>query len=251
MEDKTQKKLKGSKGGARTWTWTEEEGIIWGQTNDFVGGTKIAMFDMDGNLITTKRGKGFARSADDWKWFDPCVPAKMKEYVASGHIIVIATNQMGISKGKTRACDIKTKIAKLSSEWDCPVAAMMAKREDNHRKPGTGMWDFYRDNMNDGIDINLDESFYVGDAAGRQKTNGRTTKDHGYGDRCFAVNVGIDFYTPEMFFLNKKEVLPPLPETPFQAFGDNDTIFVGDEYEIDHNNKHGKQPFFLIYSNLV
>jgi bifunctional polynucleotide phosphatase/kinase len=196
----SKKKVKGGT-AKRTWTWNEEsDDIIWGQTDDFVGGEKVAMFDMDGNLITTKRGVGFARSADDWKWFDPCVPAKMKEYVASGHVIVIATNQMGISKGKTRPSDIKKKISTFSQEWDCPVAAMMACSDDQYRKPNTGMWDHYRDTMNDGIEISLADSFYVGDAAGRPKTASRK-KDHGYGDRGFALNVGISFYTPEMFFL--------------------------------------------------
>ena len=94
MEDKTTKKVKtaGDNNGERTWTWTDDGGVIWGMTNDFVGGSKVAMFDMDGNLITTKRGVGFPRGPKDWKWFDPCVPAKIKELVASGHVIVIATN---------------------------------------------------------------------------------------------------------------------------------------------------------------
>lgn len=177
------------------------------------------MFDMDGNLITTKRGTGFARDAQDWKFFDSRVPQKIKEYTKKGYVIVIATNQLGIAKGKAKPSDIKTKITNFTSSWGCPVAAMMACGDDIYRKPSTGMWDFYRDNLNDGITIDLSSSFYVGDAAGRSKGKGRKKNDHSNGDRAFAINVGIDFYTPEMFFLGQKEKLPPIPDTPFALFG--------------------------------
>jgi bifunctional polynucleotide phosphatase/kinase len=93
-------------------------------------------------------------------------------------------------------------MATFTKEWDCPVAALFATHEDHYRKPATGMWDYFSENLNDGIEISLTDSYYVGDAAGRDKGNGRTTKDHGYGDRGFAVNVGVAFFTPEMFFLN-------------------------------------------------
>jgi hypothetical protein len=50
---KADKKIKttGAVAGERTWTWNETEPtLVWGHTNDFVGGDRVAMFDMDGNL---------------------------------------------------------------------------------------------------------------------------------------------------------------------------------------------------------
>lgn len=58
------------------------------------------------------------------------------------------------------------------------------------------------------------QSFYVGDAAGREanwKPNGK--KDHSTADRKFAANIGITFYTPEEFFL--KEAKAPYNLGPF------------------------------------
>lgn len=129
------------------------------------------------------------------------------------------------------------------------MAALFATHEDQFRKPCTGMWDYFSENLNDGIPINKDSSYYVGDAAGRDKGNGRLTKDHGYGDRAFAINLGIAFFTPEMFFLNQKETLPPLPQTIVEIFGTEGSIFIGKEYHIDPNNKHGN--FVGIYSNNI
>ena len=66
---------------------------------------------------------------------------------------------------------------------------MVAFGKDEYRKPETGMWDFYTKNRN----VNYDESFYVGDAAGRKK-------DFSDSDLKFAENIGITFYTPEEYF---------------------------------------------------
>ena len=61
---------------------------------------------------------------------------------------------------------------------------------------------------NDGIEIDMKNSFYCGDAAGRIRT-GQTgkkpgKKDFSCSDRLFAKNVGVKFYVPEELFLNQK-----------------------------------------------
>lgn len=58
------------------------------------------------------------------------------------------------------------------------------------------MWEYFTNNLNDGIKVSLKDSFYCGDAAGRPKTALRP-KDFSDTDLKFALNVGIDFKTPE------------------------------------------------------
>lgn len=65
---------------------------------------------------------------------------------------------------------------------------------------------------NGGFDVDKTNSFYVGDAAGRQKdwAPGRK-KDHSKVDRLMAMNIGLQFQTPEEHFLGHKAVPYVLP----------------------------------------
>lgn len=47
---------------------------------------------------------------------------------------------------------------------------------------------------------------YVGDAAGRPKEGGRKRADFAASDWKFAMNLKVDFKTPEGYFLNSKAV---------------------------------------------
>lgn len=48
-----------------------------------------------------------------------------------------------------------------------------------------------------------EQSFYVGDAAGRP-AEGKRKKDHSSADRLLAMNLGLQFFTPEEHFLGLK-----------------------------------------------
>lgn len=170
---------------------------------------KIAGFDMDSTLINTKSGKTFAQNSSDWVWWDRTVPKKLKEAHEDGYKIVIFSNQAGISTGKVVPATLKGKFIQLFKSCKVPFQALCATASDGNRKPGTGMWKSFCKNYNDGVEPDKKSSFYVGDAAGRPKTKTRK-KDFSDSDRKFAINVGIDFHTPESYFLNKKEKLPPL-----------------------------------------
>ena len=58
---------------------------------------------------------------------------------------------------------------------------------------------------NSGEEINMEKSFYCGDAAGRrQNWIDKKKKDFSCSDRLFAMNLDLKFYTPEEFFLGHK-----------------------------------------------
>lgn len=183
---------------------------------------KIAIFDFDSTLITTKSGLKFPRDADDWKWWHASVPARLNELHGEGFAIVIVSNQGAVSlksDSKTAKADMKslsnfkTKVAKVLGVLDLPVSVYAAMEKDLFRKPRKGMWDqLLKDYSLEVQDVDPERSVFVGDAAGRaeDKTRGRK-KDHSSSDRDFASNIGIPFQTPEEFFL--KEDATPFTRT--------------------------------------
>lgn len=70
-------------------------------------------------------------------------------------------------------------------------------RKDEYRKPSAAIWKALETRFNSNTGICLDDSFYVGDAAGRPN-------DHSDDDRRFAANVGVRFMTEKQCFLGKK-----------------------------------------------
>lgn len=166
---------------------------------------KIAAYDMDGCLITTKSGKVFPTNKDDWKLAFGNVISSLKAKHNENYKIVIFTNQAGITNGKTKLPDIKTKIENIAKLLAVPLQAFMATGDSAFRKPMTGMWQALCDYNNDGIAIDIEQSFYVGDAAGRPENKAiKRKKDHSCVDRLLAINLGLPFFTPEEHFLKTK-----------------------------------------------
>ncbi|KAH0489873.1 hypothetical protein TgHK011_001365 [Trichoderma gracile] len=191
---------------------------------------KIAAFDLDSTLITTSSGKKHASSGADWKWWDSKVPGRLRElYEKEGYHVAILSNQAGLKlhfdakyKGpkaavQKRVADFKQKCNAVLAALDLPIALYAATEKDIYRKPRTGMWkELCEDLEIPEEEVDLKGSFFVGDAGGRVALLGKgdsstataaaasAPKDFSCSDRNFAHNVGIDYKTPEEFFLGEK-----------------------------------------------
>ncbi|KAL7813583.1 PNK3P domain-containing protein [Trichoderma aethiopicum] len=191
---------------------------------------KIAAFDLDSTLITTSSGKKHASSGADWKWWNSKVPGRLRElYEKEGYHVAILSNQAGLKlhfdakyKGpkaavQKRVADFKQKCNAVLTALDLPIALYAATEKDIYRKPRTGMWKELCEDLEipEG-EVDLKGSFFVGDAGGRVALLGKgdssaataaaaaVPKDFSCSDRNFAHNVGIDYKTPEEFFLGEE-----------------------------------------------
>lgn len=106
----------------------------------------------------------------------------------------MVSNQGGISlksdpktvkSDQKRLADFKSKVSAVFSQLDLPVTVYAATGRDEYRKPRVGMWRQLLDDH--GLDVmetvDLENSFFVGDAGGREAVAGRTVKDHSCVDR--------------------------------------------------------------------
>uniref|UniRef100_A0A8C7SN89 PNK FHA domain-containing protein n=1 Tax=Oncorhynchus mykiss TaxID=8022 RepID=A0A8C7SN89_ONCMY len=167
------------------------------------GSTKIAGFDIDGCIITTNSGKVFPTSPDDWRILFPEIQPKLASLLKKGYKVVFFTNQMGISRGKLKPEDFKSKVETILKTLQLPVQVFVASGPGIYRKPVMGMWEH--------LYLSLSSAT---DAAGRPVNwaPGKKKKDFSCSDRLFALNLGLQFHTPEEFFLGWKTApfsLPP------------------------------------------
>ncbi|KAK0921091.1 DNA kinase/phosphatase Pnk1 [Friedmanniomyces endolithicus] len=175
---------------------------------------KIAAFDFDDTIVTTKGGTKFSRGADDWQWWNAAVPSRLKQLNDDGYAIIIVSNQAAVSlrtdakspkDGMRSVNNLRGKVMAVMNTLDLPITMYAATEHDLFRKPRTGMWEqMLKDyGLTDHGDIDHEKCFFVGDAAGREadKSAG-LRKDHSCCDRDFAANVGIAFHTPEEYFLD-------------------------------------------------
>ncbi|XP_025191378.1 uncharacterized protein F21D5.5-like [Melanaphis sacchari] len=198
------------------WEYKNDSMMLYNSSN-IVHKEKIAAFDLDGTLIVTKSGKVFPVDENDWQIYSPEVITSISKLSDDGYKIVIFTNQGGISKSKTNFLTFKIKITNILKVLKVPIQVFIATEKDINRKPAPGMWNILVSDYNGGVPINIDKSFFCGDAAGRSARfsfDGKLIKkDHSCCDRLFAMNIGLKFYTPEEFFLKEPtEKLYALPE---------------------------------------
>lgn len=183
-----------------TWESINSGALLIYTAHGVEGRSKIAAYDMDGTLITTRSGLVFPKDYDDWQLLYADVPNKLKELHKSSYKIVIFTNQASIGSGKANANSFKKKLKNIVQKIGVPMQIFIATGNSIYRKPAPGMWQKLQE-YNDSVIIDKESSFYVGDAAGRIKNwaPGKK-KDHSLADRLLALNIGLKFYTPEEHF---------------------------------------------------
>ncbi|KAI0278338.1 PNK3P-domain-containing protein [Russula aff. rugulosa BPL654] len=180
---------------------------------------RVAAFDLDGTVIKSsfievgsrRAGRGGKQQQHrvikrqtnglEWEWWRAVVPQKLKEAHDSGFSVVLMSNQILKS---SQLVEWKKKIPLIAAAVpELPFRIFAATARDGHRKPMPGMWfELERIFAQDGITIDKKDSYFVGDAAGRPDDFAST-------DRKFALNVGIQFHTPEEYFLK----ISPAPYT--------------------------------------
>ncbi|XP_071730109.1 polynucleotide 3'-phosphatase ZDP [Rutidosis leptorrhynchoides] len=181
--------------------WRAYRTIIYNDRDEGLhDSNKIAAFDFDGCLAKTSVQRVGAKA---WSLMYASIPKKLQSLYNDGYKLVIFTNEANIERWKNkRQAAVDSKIGRLNSFIklvEVPVQVFIAcgvskgKEEDPFRKPQTGMWRIMQQQFNSGIEIDMDQSFYVGDAAGR-------IDDHSDADKKFAEAIGLKFHLPEDYF---------------------------------------------------
>lgn len=168
----------------------------------------VAAFDLDNTLVRTIRGQ-FPKDEHDWKF----LPNRLSTLLAwqdSGAIVVIFTNQGYKGAKLTIALNrINNILAALRINGIICWCFVATGPNSTARKPNSSMWSVFNEYAR--VIINIQTSFYCGDAAGR-------LTDHSADDQGFATAAGLIFTTPEQIF-SRNEVSIPNTQTMF--------IFVG------------------------
>ena len=191
--------------------------------------SKIAGFDLDHTLIRPKDGRTHPKDETDWELYVPDLKEYLDALIFDGFSIVIFSNQSSFGDPKKKEIII-SRLEQFITLMELPIHVLISTESDYCRKPNIGMWDeFFGDKT-----IDLTESFYVGDAAGRTKNPLTKKKDFACSDRMFASNLGIKFETPEKYFLEEtfpqKEIfsMPRIWET----FPTEQPPFDPEDYEV-------------------
>ncbi|KAG5455752.1 MAG: hypothetical protein BJ554DRAFT_4722, partial [Olpidium bornovanus] len=221
--------------------WREEDGaaLLIGRFGnaDYAGGLRrVAAFDVDGTIICPNGPHRHPKSATDWKFWHRNVPKRLRELHEEGYIILMVSNQSRMSKYESHKVMFRQKMnfvldqvsrgqpffslppsnffgANARGRWNLlcaqvgvPLHLLVATGHSCYRKPAVGIWDYFvRHIRPPDVVVDIENSFFVGDAAGRVSGSARgSKKDFAATDRKWAINIGLAFHTPEEFFLEQK-----------------------------------------------
>jgi bifunctional polynucleotide phosphatase/kinase len=167
------------------------------KTNIINNFTNYAIFDFDWTLVKPKDNRKFPSNIQDWQYFRNSVKEIIQKYKLSHHIIIV-TNQTK----QWKVDQIKLVIEDLQLTNDTTIIIGFTTH-----KPDTSLFlkvfpDF----------LENDNSFFVGDAAGR-------VGDFSDSDKQFAKNLKIKFILPEEIF-------------PLDTIESNINIYIPQEKEV-------------------
>ncbi|CEF69104.1 Bifunctional polynucleotide phosphatase/kinase [Strongyloides ratti] len=185
-------------------TWYCDDKIWVYSYLDVKASKKIAGFDLDHTIIKPIGGDVHPKHDNDWEFFFDNIVTKFKELKDEGFKIVIFTNQKAISSKRKTHINLKKRIENIMEKINIPLQVFISTGHPKFRKPSRGMWDLLCNEYNDDICVDLSDSFYVGDGAGRLDGPSPLRKDFTDSDKLFSLNIGIDFKTPEEFFKKMK-----------------------------------------------
>lgn len=171
---------------------------------------KVLGLDLDNTLIRRREDSsnkaGMPDDKTDFVFYNPNVKGILKDYADKGYNLVVFSNQGAIktAMGGITSYIVRGVCANVGKALgdDVPLNFILAtadpKKDSEYRKPRIGMWKKFIELMNDGVEPDLAESIYVGDAAGRPWDI--TSAQMNDGDKRFAESIGVTFKTPEEFF---------------------------------------------------
>ena len=181
--------------------WKTVKSCIYKSGN--IASNKIAAFDMDSTLILSNIGAKYPTEVNDYIWCFPNTVQKIQELSSQGFTIVIFSNRRG-SPQMNR--DVQKRLDKMITQFNVPTWVFLATKDDNYRKPNTGMMQLFSSLI--GFSVYDPQSFYCGDAAG-PKSDFRWNRWSDV-DSEFAKNIGLPFIEPQNLFQRWQQ--PIIPE---------------------------------------
>jgi bifunctional polynucleotide phosphatase/kinase len=233
--------------------WIEDGSILVKQYKEPTPNSKIAAFDLDDTIIKVKGKAKFPKDENDWQFLFASTPNKLKKLVNDGYRVVIFSNQNGFSRkdrkknGLVKENQFKKKISNIFNIIDIPITIFCAVEKDKYRKPCRGMWDIFLEKYNK-VDIDYEESFFCGDAAGRPDGWKRNVKkDFSDNDRKFAMNCKLKFHTPDEYFMNEKPAQFNLVSDPISLKDKKLPLFEPSDKPLVPEDKHAEMIIFVGY----
>jgi len=148
--------------------------------SNIINNINYAIFDFDWTLVKPKDNRKFPSNTEDWQYLRNSVKQTIQKYKISHHIVIV-TNQTKAWK----VDQIKLVIEDLELTNDATIIIGFTTH-----KPDTSLFLKTFPNF---LENNNDNSFFVGDAAGR-------IGDFSDSDKQFAKNLKIKFILPEEIF---------------------------------------------------
>lgn len=167
--------------------------------------TPPVFFDLDDTLIRTKSGGKFSRGPQDWQWLNDKVVPSLQKLQSTPVVIISNQAAVAVKQGSKSMSNIITKIQSIFQalrkipEVDLRWFSFYCStnQKGHMRKPETGIYEEFLKDQKDnfcGEKFEVGKALFIGDAAGRKT-------DFSDSDLLFAKNCGMQFKTPEEYFV--------------------------------------------------